>query len=42
LNFVSVEKAYYTYALYESTLGILDYSEAIQFFDKEAFENDDL
>jgi hypothetical protein len=41
-NYVSVEKTYYTYAIYESTLGLLDYSQAIQFFDIDAFESEDL
>jgi hypothetical protein len=39
-NFESPEKAYFVFCKYESILGVLDFSEAVQFFDEKKFSLD--
>ena len=40
-HFDTVEKAFFYYSLFDSWLGVLDFSTAIQQFDIEAFELED-
>ena len=40
-NFDTVEKAFFSYSLFDSCLGVLDFSTAVQQFDEEAFALED-
>ena len=40
-NFDTIEKAFFSYSLFDSCLGVLDFSTAVQQFDEEAFALED-